>query len=500
MNGIMGMTELALATELTPEQSEYLDAVRISADALMNIINDILDFSKIEAKKIELEEIPFDLPDTLHQIVSTLAFEAQKKRLELALRISPNVPDKVIGDPGRIRQVLINLLSNAVKFSDNGEVLLEVTAEATEKTKSRLLFSVKDTGIGIPANKQSSIFDPFAQADGSTTRKYGGTGLGLAITAQLVKLMGGEITLESQPKQGSTFSFSIPMTHPTGLILSPRPVQLKELKGLQVMGVDDNETNRKILNELLRHWGLRPYIAKNGNEALEILQSARKENRPIRLALIDADMPVMDGFELAEQISQDGSFPELNLIMLTSVGLRGDASRCKALGISTFLTKPVNKSLLLDAILNTVGIAPEEKKDMPLVTRHSINRSHTLNILLVEDNRINQMMAHRILEKNQHNVFIANDGLEALDALEKQAFDLTLMDIQMPKMDGMQATAAIRENEKKQGKRMPIIAMTAHAMKGDREMCLNAGMDDYITKPIKVDELLRKIERLVSAV
>jgi CheY-like chemotaxis protein/anti-sigma regulatory factor (Ser/Thr protein kinase) len=499
MNGIIGMTDLVLDTELTGEQQEYLNAVKISSDSLLNIINDILDFSKIEARKIVFESVPFDLRETLHKIAASIALEAQRKKLELALRLSPDLPSRVTGDPNRIRQVLINLLSNAVKFTEMGEILMKVSARPEQAGKIPLHFTIKDTGIGIPPGKQAAIFDPFAQADGSTTRKYGGSGLGLAITSQLVALMGGEIALKSRPGEGSTFSFTLQLEKSEQPVPAPRPVPLTALKGLPVLLVDDNATTRGILGDMLKQWRMAPDSAKNGREALRKLRAAGGSKNAFRMVILDADMPGMDGFALADKIRQEKDFQNVILVLMMSVGLRGDAARCREHGISALLKKPVNQSLLLDTILNAAGIPPDEKNHIPLITRHSLKRRRSLRILLVEDNPINQKMALRILEKNRHNVEIAEDGREALDKHEKMDFDLILMDVQMPNMDGLQATSAIRARERGGRKRLPIIAMTAHAMKGDREACLEAGMDDYVSKPITIMDLLNKIDRAMAA-
>ena len=499
MNGILGMTELALETRLSPEQREFLDAVKMSAESLMNILNDILDFSKIEVKKIDMEYIDFDLRETIHNMVSTLALQAQKKGLELAYHIPPDVHDGLKGDPGRLRQILINLVSNGIKFTDNGEVVITVREEKRIDDDVLLFFSVRDTGIGIPEAKQKVIFDPFAQVDGSTTRIYGGTGLGLTITSQLVELMGGRIWVESEPGQGTTFKFTAKFGMQKGPKDKISPVKLEDVRGLSVLIVDDNATNRKILREILSNWQMKPTVVESGEIALQMMQEAEDSGHPFQLALIDAHMPEMDGFSLTEKIKQNPDTGNTIVMMLSSAGVRGDAARCRKMGISAYLTKPIKQSALLDAIMLCLGTSGKDKKDAPLITKHTLRETlANYHILLAEDNIINQKMAVHILERNGHTVVIANNGKEALDALEGEIFDLVLMDVQMPELDGLKATAAIRDKEKTTGAHMPIIAMTAHAIKGDRERCLDAGMDDYIAKPIKAEDLLKTIDRTIA--
>jgi len=499
MHGILGMTELALETDLSSEQREYVEAVKMSAESLMDIINDILDFSKIEAKMIEFESVNFNFRDTIHNIVSTLALQADKKGLELACYIPTNVSVKVVGDPGRLRQILINIISNAIKFTEKGEVVVSVNEKLKTEEKVNFHFSVKDTGIGIPQAKQRLIFEPFAQADGSMTRKYGGSGLGLTITSQLVELMGGKIWIESEHGKGSTFHFTVKLGVQKGLEEKLAPVKFGDLKGLPVLVVDDNATNRRILQEILTNWHMKPTVVASGKAALEALRLAESPSESFGLALIDARMPEMDGFTLAEHIKQNPNFASTLIMMLSSAGIRGDAIRCRKLGISAYLTKPVKQSDLLDAIMLALGTSLKEKDYTPLITRHSLRESRQhFRILLAEDNVINQKMAVHILEKQGNTVKVACDGHEVLSAMERESFDLILMDVQMPKMDGFEATAIIREKEKKTGTHIPIIAMTAHAMKGDRECCLDAGMDDYTAKPLKSEELLKTIDHAVA--
>ncbi|HEX9903318.1 MAG TPA: two-component regulator propeller domain-containing protein [Acidobacteriota bacterium] len=499
MNGIFGMTELALGTALNVEQREYIEAVKTCAESLMNIINSILDFSKIEAKKIEFDPVPFHLRDMIHNIISLLAIQADKKGLELAYSVPSNVPDRVIADPGRIRQILTNLLSNAIKFTEKGEVV--VSLEVTDSSPSRIMthFQVKDTGMGIPPSKQKAIFDPFVQVDGSITRKYGGTGLGLAITSQLVDLMGGKIWVESVHGQGSTFHFTIPLDLSLSQEPELRPVEFKDIKDLPVLVVDDNATNRQILQEMLLNWQMAPSLVENGKKALALLENACALGQAFPLILLDANMPEMDGFTFAQIVKQDPRFSGILIMMISSSGIRGDAVLCRKLGISAYLTKPIKQSLLLDAIMLTLGSGANKQEDRPLITRHILRKqARQLNILLAEDNAINQKMVERILQKNGHRVRIASDGLEVLSALPTESFDLILMDVQMPHMDGCQATVSIRQEEKKTGAHIPIVAMTAHAMKEDKERCLASGMDDYISKPIKPELLIEVINRIAG--
>jgi two-component system, sensor histidine kinase and response regulator len=499
MNGIFGMTELALETNLTHEQREYLEAVKTSAESLMNIINDILDFSKIEAKKVDLEIIPFNLRDTVHAIVSGAAIQAEKKGLELIYDIPADIPDQLMGDPGRLRQILTNMLSNAVKFTEKGEVVVSLGIEERLADRVRLHFQVRDTGIGIPPEKLKIVFDPFTQADSSTTRVYGGTGLGLAISTQLVELMKGRIWAESKAGQGSTFHFTAML----GLQVKEEerqvPVRFEELKDISVLVVDDNATNRKILQEMLAHWGMKSTPAESARQALERLDQARKEDKLFKLILIDANMPHMDGFELAEEINKNPEYRNILIMMLSSAGFRGDSTRCRQLGFSAYLTKPVKQSFLLDAIMLALGTPPEKRGETPLITRHSlIQPRNRFSILLAEDNPINQKLAVRILENRGHKVTVVDNGKKTLAALDKNAYDLVLMDVQMPEMDGYQATAEIRLRERKSGNHTPIIAMTAHAMKGDREKCLEAGMDEYVSKPLKPYDLQSTIEQVMD--
>ncbi len=494
MNGIIGMTELALDMVVEPEQRECLDMVKISADSLLGLINDILDFSKIEAGKLDIELIDFDLRNCIETGIKSLAMQAKQKGLELSSHISPDVSDSLIGDPTRLRQIVINLVNNAIKFTKQGEVVLRIKIESQTKDDVVLHFSVADTGIGIPKERQQKIFDSFTQADGSTTRKHGGTGLGLAICSKLVKLMGGKIWVESNKNKGSIFYFTVHMKSQKGRKKKRVPAQLKSLEELSVLVVDNNVPNQDVLEKMLVNWQMKPTMTNNGQEALAVMEEAFHAGNPFALVVLDIPLPEMDGFTLAKRIKENTQYAETKIIVLSSIGQRGEASRCKKLKIDGYLTSPVNHFELLDTIVTVFG-KPIKKDKQSLVTKHSVreNRRH-LKILLAEDNMVNQKLATRILEKRGHHVVVVNNGKEVLLTLKKEEYDLVLMDIQMPEMDGFDATVAIRKNEEKNGRHIPIIAMTAHAMKGDREKCLSAGMDGYISKPIKAEELFKVIE------
>jgi CheY-like chemotaxis protein len=496
MNGILGMTELALNTALTPQQREYLHTVKQSAEALLRLLNDILDFSKIEAGKLELESTEFELRDTLGNTVQALGIRASQKGLELAYHIPSDLPDALIGDPHRLRQIVVNLIGNAIKFTERGEVVVDVALEARTATDVRLHFMVSDTGIGIPPDKQRSIFEAFSQVDSSMTRRFGGTGLGLAISMQLVVLMGGRIWVESTPGQGSTFHFVVNFGLQKEAAARPLPSPVV-LKGLRVLVVDDNQTNRRILHEVLSSWGLRSTTVDSGAAALAEMRRTATAGEPYRLVLLDAMMPEMDGFTLAGEIKRHPGLGGGLVMMLSSAGRPVSAAQCQALGILRCLTKPVKQSDLLDAILRIVST--QGALDLPAVPAALGEASRPLRILLAEDGRVNQQVAVGLLEMRGHHVTIANNGKEALKALEQQPFDAVLMDVQMPEMDGMEATAAIRRREQTTGGHVPIIAMTAHAMKGDRERCLEAGMDGYVSKPIQPETLYTAVEGIVPA-
>lgn len=500
INGIMGMTQLALNTELTGEQREYLEAVELSADSLLRVINDILDFSKIEARKLDLIAIDFNLRDCIADAMTTLAVQAHTKGLELVYHVPSTIPDALIGDPGRLRQIIVNLVGNSIKFTREGEIAVKVELESKTADQVNLHISVADSGIGIPAEKQENIFQSFEQADSSTTREFGGTGLGLAISSQLVRMMGGQIRVESEVNKGSLFHFVACFG------LQKEPIQPQaigegsDLKDISVLVVDDNATNRKILEETLLYWGMKPTVMENGRAALVAMAKAYKEGRHFDLIITDCMMPEMDGFELAERISKDPDLTTTTIIMLTSAGERGDAARCLKLGISAYLLKPIRQSELLFTISKVLNEPTPTAAQPSLITRHSIRESkRQLHILLAEDNAVNQKLATRMLERMGHTVIVASNGKKVLECLEHEKFDLILMDVQMPEMDGLQATRAVRELEKATGEHIPIVAMTAYAMKGDKEKCLEAGMDGYVAKPINAQELFETIENLLGA-
>jgi PAS domain S-box-containing protein len=499
MNGILGMTELVLDTELTTEQRDSLGLVRLSAESLLTVINDILDFSKIEAGKLEIESIPFDLRESLGETMKALGYRAHQKGLELIYEVQSEVPEAVLGDPGRIRQIVVNLVGNSIKFTERGEIVLSVTQEGESPDAVSLHFVVKDTGVGIPADKQQRIFEAFSQADGSMARKYGGSGLGLAICTKLLEVMGGRIWVESQPGQGSTFHFTVRLGIQRAPLERPEPLQPDELRNLSVLIVDDNFTNCRVLKGMLNRWGMKPIVADGGQPALRALEIAKSTGHPFPLILLDGQMPEMDGFALAERIQKDPELVGAAIMMLTSAGHVGDAVRCRELGVSAYLVKPIRQGELLQSILQVLQKTPKVEP-APLVTRHTLRENQNrIHILLAEDNTVNQTLAVRLLEKRGYAVSIAGNGHAALIALEKQSFDLVLMDIQMPGMDGFEATNAIRAKEKGTGEHLPIIAMTAHALKGDRERCISAGMDGYISKPIRTNELISTIEALLSS-
>jgi two-component system sensor histidine kinase/response regulator len=496
MNGIIGMTELALDTNLTEEQREFLAMVKSSADALLVVINDILDFSKIEAGKMDLESAVFDLRELVEETVRTFGASAGNKQLELICDIHSDVPRVVAGDAPRLRQVLVNLLGNALKFTDRGEIVVQAEVQRLHERSVELHFAVRDTGIGIAKEKQGQIFEAFVQADGSSTRKYGGTGLGLTISNRLVAMMGGRIWLESEPGKGSTFYFTAKLALVSAEANHSKSEGGTGLAGIPVLIVDDNPTNRRILEKTVLQWGMKPTLVQSGWAAVAELRRTHEVGNAIPLVLLDAQMPQLDGFATAAKIKQQASLGS-TIIMLTSGGQRGDAERCRQLGISAYLSKPVRQWELREAILRVLGLKPQRGESPRLVTRHSLQESRQhLRILLAEDNPVNRELTVRILSKRGHSVAVAANGKIALETLETQAFDLILMDVQMPEMDGFEATAAIRKNEAVTGTRIPIIAMTAHAMKGDRERCLEAGMDAYISKPVKADELVKLAETL----
>ena len=504
MNAVIGMTELALDTDLTSQQREYLEIVQSSADSLLLLLNDILDFSKIEAGKLELDSTVFSLRDAIEDTLRTLAVRAHARGLELACRIRPDVPDAVVGDPVRLRQIVINLVANAIKFTEQGEVVASVEVESETDDDVCLRIAVVDTGIGVPADRQQLIFGVFTQADSSTTRKYGGTGLGLAISSRLAHMMGGQISVQSPAGShpegeaggpGTAFSFSVRFGKYEGEPLEAARAAARDLIGTRVLVVDDNATNRQILVELLGTWRMQPATAKRGEEALAVLEQAHRGGEPFPLVLMDVHMPGMDGFEVAEQMSARPGLHGAAIIMLTSAAQAGDVARCEEMGIRGYLTKPVRRSALLEMILSVLAVgASSQREGNRAPVEPEVPPSGRRRVLLVEDNAVNQRYATLTLQKRGHRVAVASNGRQALDLLEEERFDVVLMDVEMPEMDGFEATAAIREKEKQTGGHVPIIAMTAHAMKGDRERCLAAGMDGYVSKPMRAKELHEAIE------
>jgi signal transduction histidine kinase/DNA-binding response OmpR family regulator len=493
MNGIIGMIGLALRTELTPQQREFLGMANSSADALLRIVNDILDFSKIEARKLELDHAPFKVRESLGDTLKLLAGHTHEKGLELMLRIDPETPDDLIGDIGRLNQVIINLVGNAIKFTQHGEIVVQVKPEAVGENKVCLQISVTDTGIGISPDKQQLIFEAFAQIDASSTRKFGGTGLGLSISSRLVELMGGHLSLESEEHKGSTFFFTAVFDRHSKDEPEAPFQPLIDVKGLPVLIVDDNAINLRVFSEILNHWGMRPTTVDSGEEAILALRNMAESGEAYALILLDAMMPIMDGFMVAQTIREDQRFEPVTIMMLSSADRPDDCERCHDLGINLYVRKPVKHSELWNAIQSALGkSAAKAPEALPAALAEPPRK---LKILLAEDNPVNQYMAVVLLEERGHRVQVANNGQEVLDLLATDAeFDLILMDVQMPVMDGFQATEAIRLRERDTGAHMRIIAMTAHALKGDRERCLAAGMDDYIAKPVQEEDLLSTVE------
>ncbi len=511
MNGVIGMAELLASTRLEADQRDYLNMVRQSADALLRLLNDILDFSKIEAGKLELESIPFSLRDCIGNTGHTLSSRAAGKGIELACRIAPEIPDILIGDPGRLRQIVVNLAGNAIKFTDEGEVVVEVVPVFTQSSglysdedglsasggRTVLKVSVHDTGIGIPPEKQKVIFEAFGQADGSTTRKYGGTGLGLTISTQLVELMNGQLQVESELGQGTTFWFTAEFGIAPVQKLRP-PSELAALRGMQVLVVDDNATNLRILQEILAGWNMQPLTVDNPEAGLELIRKSKVDGEPVPLVLLDLMMPGMDGFQFAAKLRETVSVDECKVIMVSSAIQAGDSERCRQLQIARCLPKPVLQSELLNTILAEVDpdatfpTEPQEQSSGAAVVPR--------RILLAEDGLVNQRVAVEFLKRRGHQVVVVSDGQQAIDALDQESFDLILMDVQMPKMDGFAATSAIRRREQATGQHLPIIAMTANAMKGDRERCLAAGMDDYVAKPVEAAALFAAVEAVPPGV
>ena len=502
MNGVLGMTDLLLDSELSVEQRSAAELVKSSAESLMTVINDILDYSKIEARRLELDPVDFQLHDLVQDTLNQMALRAHRKGLELTCDIAADVPDRIVGDPGRLRQVLVNLVGNAVKFTESGDVILQLRLASQQGQQIEVAFAVIDTGIGIPADKQQAIFDPFSQADGSMTRKYGGTGLGLSISMQLVALMGGRLSVTSKLGSGSTFQFNAKFSRSQSLFDVRSDEDGTCLKGLNVLIVDDNATNRRVIAEMLRQWEAIPHAVSSGEDALSAIARSALAGKRYELVLVDAVMPEMDGFALVEKLRAQFDFAAPEIMMLTSADRQGDAARCRALGIAAYLVKPIKASELWRAItgcisqhlpINKVANSKPEERITPK------SNQPALRILLAEDNIVNQRVARGILEKLGHSVVVVSDGQQAVQALTEGTFGLVLMDMQMPQMDGLQATARIRELEAESGRRTPIVALTAHARESDRQRCLAGGMDDYLSKPIMREDLLAMLARLARS-
>ncbi len=506
MNGVLGMTELLLDTPLSDEQRESVELVKSSAESLMNVINDILDYSKIEARRMELDPIEFQLHDLLQDALKPLALRAHRKGLELACDISRDVPECVVGDPNRLRQVVVNLVGNAIKFAESGEVVLQARLENQNDRDIEVAFAVIDTGIGIAADKLQAVFDPFSQADGSMTRNYGGTGLGLSISSKLVALMGGRLSVDSTLGEGSRFHFQARFVRPELLTMPRSYTDTFDFNGLSVLIVDDNAVNRRVLGEMLRQWDILLTEVATGAEAFAEVARAAQEGEPYQLALVDAVMPEMDGFSLVERLRSQSAFPPPTIMMLTSADRLHDATRCRELNVAAYLVKPIKAADLYRAIVRclhqpplAVGAAKAAAHDADVGPDEQVTHLTPRHILLAEDNLVNQRVARGILEKRGHKLVVAGDGNEALQAFARDRFDLVLMDVQMPVMDGLEATEKIRMLEATTGRHTPIVAMTSHAYKSDQQRCLASGMDSFLTKPFTPKDLLATIDRLVSS-
>ncbi|MDH4128585.1 MAG: response regulator [Spirochaetota bacterium] len=510
MNGIIGMTDLTLATDLSFDQREYLEMVKSSANSLLTLLNDILDFSKIEAGKLDIISTSFSLRNSLNDTIKTFAIQANTKGLELIYYVSPDIPDQVIGDPGRLRQILVNLLGNALKFTEHGEILLQVEKDSIQYTQSSdqkanmeviLHFVVSDTGIGISKDKQKVIFDSFTQIDGTMTRKHGGTGLGLSISKQLIELMGGKIWVESELNEGSTFHFKLNFGINQQFV-NKKIDNISKFQKFPILIVEDNDKNRQILSNMLTNWHMNHTIVESGELAINALIHAKKSNNPFSLAIIDGEMIEMKRLDLTKKILENPDLKNTKIMIYSFSGKDDNKINWQDMGVSAFIAKPVRESDLLDAILNILDFTPkEDQKPIQLISKQLLKKNReNLNILLAEDNPINQRLALYLLENWGHSVFIAENGKEVLNAMDKENFDLILMDIQMPGMNGLEACSIIREREKKTGQHIPIVAITAHAMKGYRELCIETGMDNYITKPIQARELFETIENSISLI
>ncbi len=504
MNGVIGMTSLLLDTELTSEQREYAEAVCSSGESLLTILNDVLDISKIEAGRLELETLAFDLRATVEDVCEMLAEGARGKGLDLVCLLHADVPGLVRGDPGRLRQILINLLANAIKFTEDGEVAVRVTLEGETAEAASVRFEVSDTGIGVPPEARALLFQSFSQEDGSTVGPYRETGLGLALCKQLTELMGGRIGVEGRPGRGSTFWFTARLSKQAANAEAVPSLPGAELRGLRVCLVDSHQPDRKILENYLNMWGMDSVSAENGPQALTLLRTAARRNQPCALALLDMQMPGMDGLQVARAIKGDPALQNTRLVLLTSLGLRGDAEAARQAGVAGYLTKPVKPSHLFDGLATVMSgsaTAGPASGARSLVTRHSLNEAAAASrarILLAEDNAINQMVAARMLENLGYHADVAADGREAIEALSRLPYAAVLMDCQMPEMDGFDATAEIRKREGTTC-HTPIIAMTANATHEDREQCLAAGMDDYLSKPLKAEVFEAVLRRWVGS-
>lgn len=493
MNGVIGMTELLLETELTPTQREYLEMVQTSGESLLDLINDILDFSKIEAGRMELDPADFNFRDSLGDTMKLLGTRAHRQGLELAFSIDDDVPEYLFGDAARLRQIVVNLVGNAIKFTKQGEVVLRVTRVGSAEDGVRLKVTVADTGIGIPSDRIEDIFSAFQQVDTSTTRSYGGTGLGLAICTRLVEMMGGRIECSSEVGKGSLFSFEVDFAAATDHHVQKRnPVVVH---GTRTLIVDDNATNRRILQEMCTNWGMAPVVANSAEAAMRILADC-PDTSPFSLVLTDVNMPEQDGFDLCRRIRADSRFTELKIIMLTSAGRHGDADRRRELNVADHLLKPVKQSELFDSMVSVLGVTDVEDAASGSSGVSEGSQITGLRVLLAEDNLVNQKLALGLLKKQGHQATLACNGAEAVQACREADFDVVLMDIQMPEMDGFEATAAILKHERQTGKKTPIVAMTAHAMKGDRDRCLEAGMDEYLSKPIRGRQIAEMFAKL----
>jgi len=501
MNGVIGMTELLLATDLSARQRGFAETVNRSGEVLMSVINDILDFSKIEAGKLEVDAIDLDVRELVEDAVDLIAEPAHRKGLEIAASVHRDVPDRLVGDPGRLRQILMNLVGNAVKFTPGGEVVVSASVASQTESDVTLRFEVRDTGIGIPTAVQERLFLPFTQADSSTTRRYGGTGLGLAISRQLAELMDGDMGIESEVGHGSTFWFTVRLARPTSAPREPAPVDRRELRDLRVLVVDDNATNRAICEENLAAWGAHPTCVEDGPSALAELRAAAGQRRPYPLVLLDMQMPGMDGLEVARAIKGEPALAGARLVLLTSLTQSDEGGVALRAGISAWLTKPVRRARLYDTLIEVMSVPldPPVASGEPSATRGlgemAEQRRRSVRILLVEDSPVNQMVALGILEHLGYEADIAENGHAALAALSERDYALVLMDMLMPEMDGLEATAEIRARERGTDRRVPIVAMTANALEGDRERCIEAGMDDYLAKPIRIDRVGAALDR-----